>query len=1024
MKKTRDISLLSLMVLLLVFVTHAQAALQSGVPLNTWVSSMTIANIEIVVPEDATRLTVSITEGSGDLDLYLKYGSEVSGGTISEIDADADIFSDGQTADELIILTPSTNPALRAGTWYIATLNYNDEKTTFTLTATIEKAQTLPLPAKQIIYPAYPPKVFADVGTDPEQIKPIAVGDIADGGETVSIGVELETPSGPYDAYFALHAPMVAPDEYFMLSQNGNLYPASEKGLIKWKQSASVPINEMPFGEFPVSLLPVGDYNLYFLLTAADSLDAFYLWSSYLNVPESVPDGSAGFFNGSLVVPNAAIIYQGEVYEGSVPLAEDGIAAITKDGNTYLYHPAMGKAELSEYNSRRAVGYFMAGVTASEVAAMRAKRSQSSETEMARVSPRSAGTTAAKLIGVGQTVQLGTGVDITLLDSTGRIKAVNKGRRFAVVKTGESKSHKYFLVPKSNAIPTEILDQLLVLGEVVIGDLDGVISKLDTERSDIMATDKIETFGAFVRMKPYFYFSGGWGKNQLEAIEKDKHLTALVNAVDLHYSTLEFFKNIVGAAIPAECVDIVTSGLFRHFQSKMMEDIGDKDAATKLDKALMYSVGSSFLGCVSTLTGATVGGSLGGPAGIGAGYAAVEAFNTFFDIVSVFNWVVEDVLFENFLAYTGTHFDAYDLALLGTGMVAYQYLDDSSGDTAQVRVLDQASGNSWHVAGGPGEYCRPKALSQNGVLLISCIDKEGDNDRLISVTDWGRGAQTNLPEACNVSDWYESSGAKADVDDSGRVFFQAEKAWYDASSKERIRNHGIYTVNVDGSDCRYIRIDIPPTDDTREYDRIYADSLAVTGDGQRVVFSENEIENVLVSVHPGGAYTKKLFGTEDRILVEDVSKFESGKVIFRYRPDPASSLFELGVMPIKGGNLINLSEVTGVTTILNSQTRNSCISPDGDWIAVRAADSTQTQNLLIIKSDGSEWRWLDTGLVAWFWDRCRFSPDGKSVIFSGFSMSQADIPKRDIYTVRLDPQSPDITNLTNTVDANETKPEI
>ena len=141
MKKMRIIILtfLSAVILTTIFAPHARAALESGVPFQTWVNSMSFVNIDIVVPEGATRLTVSISNGSGDLDLYLKYGSPVSGGTIAEIDADADIRSDGDTADESISITTSTTPALRAGTWYIATLNLNSETTSFTITATIDK---------------------------------------------------------------------------------------------------------------------------------------------------------------------------------------------------------------------------------------------------------------------------------------------------------------------------------------------------------------------------------------------------------------------------------------------------------------------------------------------------------------------------------------------------------------------------------------------------------------------------------------------------------------------------------------------------------------------------------------------------------------------------------------------------------------------------------------------------------------------------------------------------------------------
>ncbi|MEA3545449.1 MAG: hypothetical protein U9R69_09565, partial [Thermodesulfobacteriota bacterium] len=229
-------------------------------------------------------------------------------------------------------------------------------------TSTLPIAKILPLPTDKTCFPHYSPIVLAEAGINPPACKPIGVGDIAEDRDTVDINIKLENPSGPYDAYLALNAPDLDPNEYFLLGQDGTFYPFSQSGLVKWKLSATGKIDEKPFGDFPVSLLPGGAYNFNFILTPAGSLEAYYLWQTSFFAPETsitVPDGSAGFFNGTLVVPNATIIYQGQTYEESAPLAEDRIVGIKKDGQTYLYHPAMGVAKLSEYNSRRAVGFFM-----------------------------------------------------------------------------------------------------------------------------------------------------------------------------------------------------------------------------------------------------------------------------------------------------------------------------------------------------------------------------------------------------------------------------------------------------------------------------------------------------------------------------------------------------------------------------------------------------------------------------------------------------------------------------------------
>ncbi len=125
------------------------SGLQNGVPWSMTLESMNYGNVYIEVPEGATKLTVVTSGGVGDLDLYLKYGSTVSGGTVPELDEDADIRSDGPTAVEQIEITPETNPPLVKGNWYIAVLNLNDYTTQFSVTATYEtpepeEAEALP----------------------------------------------------------------------------------------------------------------------------------------------------------------------------------------------------------------------------------------------------------------------------------------------------------------------------------------------------------------------------------------------------------------------------------------------------------------------------------------------------------------------------------------------------------------------------------------------------------------------------------------------------------------------------------------------------------------------------------------------------------------------------------------------------------------------------------------------------------------------------------------------------------------
>ncbi len=117
--------------------------LTSGVPYDTYLPAMTMAsNMYIDVGPGATRLRVSVTKGTGDLDLYLKYGNRLQGNTVGQFDADTDFISDGPTADEQIIITPASSPPLRQGRWYIGVLNLNGSTTHFTVTAIVDESES------------------------------------------------------------------------------------------------------------------------------------------------------------------------------------------------------------------------------------------------------------------------------------------------------------------------------------------------------------------------------------------------------------------------------------------------------------------------------------------------------------------------------------------------------------------------------------------------------------------------------------------------------------------------------------------------------------------------------------------------------------------------------------------------------------------------------------------------------------------------------------------------------------------
>ena len=346
-----------------------------------------------------------------------------------------------------------------------------------------------------------------------------------------------------------------------MLGQDGTFYPFSRNGLVKWKQSATGRIEEKPFGDFPVSLLPGGTYNFYFMLTTAGSLDAYYLWSTYFSAPETsgtVPDGSAGFFNGTLVVPNATIIYQGQEYQGSAPIPPDTLVGIIRDGKTYLYHTDLGKTVVSDETTRRAVGRFVMGPATGEV---------QSRTARAGFAPNSDNT-----LKVSTSSTLKTGVELQR-QAAKEIKATNNQRRWAAVKATDG-SGPYFLPPVHRYVDNNLIR---LLGTHLKLDKSWFNASENHELTFYPSSDSliIETYGAAWRPIAYFldgsisigdivseYFSGQSPPAPDVVIpidgldlreQKDAALGVALDRIDLAYMLFEGVKTLYATADITEC---------------------------------------------------------------------------------------------------------------------------------------------------------------------------------------------------------------------------------------------------------------------------------------------------------------------------------------------------------------------------------------------------------------------------------------------------------------------------------------
>jgi hypothetical protein len=97
----------------------------------------------IVVPPGATQLRI-VLSGTQDIDLFARSDRPVFNNSHTVV---TDYFSRGPSGTEAITVTPSSDPALHAGLYYMAVANFGPGDTDFTITATVTGGNVSHLPA-------------------------------------------------------------------------------------------------------------------------------------------------------------------------------------------------------------------------------------------------------------------------------------------------------------------------------------------------------------------------------------------------------------------------------------------------------------------------------------------------------------------------------------------------------------------------------------------------------------------------------------------------------------------------------------------------------------------------------------------------------------------------------------------------------------------------------------------------------------------------------------------------------------
>jgi hypothetical protein len=315
--------------------------------------------------------------------------------------------------------------------------------------------------------------------------------------------------------------------------------------------------------------------------------------------------------SGNVTAPGTTIVSAGNTYDGASGLSTATLVGIVKDGQAYLYHPALGSVALSEETSRRAVGMLILDL-----------EDDSGTSKASQAFGRS--------LAVGDSTTLSTGVDVKRLDAS-TYEVSNPKKRWVAVKRGSIDPPTF--IPPRKGVSLSVYD----LGQLFASDFE-----LNSVARITVQAQSIETFGAMSRANPISWLTPSMRDKAREALDHDTLLFLRVNAVDFVQFAVEGYDKILGLVPGKDCLDAAAlSGLRGAFEQWFVGVItGDEELARQFRDKIAANFTQKLAQCGCAV--ATAG--------------ACEALNEFIKIVSAMSWIVDDALLGQWDVYRN---DAY-----------------------------------------------------------------------------------------------------------------------------------------------------------------------------------------------------------------------------------------------------------------------------------------------------------------------------------------------------------------------------
>jgi uncharacterized delta-60 repeat protein len=158
-----------------------------------------------------------------------------------------------------------------------------------------QETQLIPTSKQSFFYPAVSTRIM---NMNPSIAKPVGVGSVAHGGDSLDINMGLFRFSGLIDIYGA-YSVSTDPQTVNVLNPNGSSFTSFTMSEIEnalstgvppvgaqpWKTNTTGSISVNLLGSIPISTLLSGTYTAYLLVTPTGNLNSYYLWITSFEVP-------------------------------------------------------------------------------------------------------------------------------------------------------------------------------------------------------------------------------------------------------------------------------------------------------------------------------------------------------------------------------------------------------------------------------------------------------------------------------------------------------------------------------------------------------------------------------------------------------------------------------------------------------------------------------------------------------------------------------------------------------------------